>query len=57
MYPTADQEACYHNLNLMQQITQSFSNEIIKAHCDFVKYCCYFNVVAETLQIEPKLSN
>ena len=57
LYPSADQEACYHHLDLMKQITQSFSKEMISAHSEFVKYACFFNLVAETLQVEPKLSN
>lgn len=57
LYPTAEQEACYHNLDLMTQIKQSFSLEMIRAHCEFVKYACFLNLVAETLQVEPKLSN
>ena len=56
MYPTKDQEPCYHNLNLWSQINQSFSKEMIRAHRDFVKYCCYLNLVAETVQSEEKLS-
>ena len=29
---------------------------MIRAHRDFVKYCCYLNLVAETVQSEQKLS-
>lgn len=29
---------------------------MIKAHCEFVKYCCFFNLVVETVQVEPKLA-
>ena len=56
MYPTADQEQNYHHLNLMQQVTQGFGKEMVEAHCEFVKFCCYFNLICETLQVEPKLS-
>ena len=56
-YPTADQEPVFRHLNLMNQITQGFEKNMIKAHCEFVKYCCFFNLIAEALQVEPKLSN
>ena len=29
---------------------------MVQSHCEFVKYCCYFNLICETLQVEPKLS-
>ena len=54
-YPTPDQEACYHFLNLKMQIAQSFGREMVAAHEEFVKYCCFINLVAETVQFEPKL--
>ena len=30
--------------------------EMVQAHCEFVKYCCFLNLVAETMQVEPKIS-
>ena len=57
MYPTADVEGNHHSLNLMKQISQSFPKEMIRAHGEFVKYCCFLNLVAETVQMEAKLSN
>lgn len=28
---------------------------MVAAHEEFVKYCCFINLVAETVQFEPKL--
>lgn len=30
---------------------------MINAHREFVKYCCFLNLVAQTVQMETKLSN
>ena len=29
---------------------------MVESHSEFVKYCCYLNLICETLQVEPKLS-
>ena len=54
-YPTPDVDPCLRHLNLLEQIKQSFGKEMVQAHCEFVKYCSFFNLVAETVQMDSKI--
>ena len=56
LFPRADEESESHHLNLSEQIEQSFPN-LVSAHAEFVKYTCFINLIAETIQVEPKMSN
>lgn len=55
MIPNFSEENYLESTNLLDQVEQSCSKEMVKAHIEFVKFCAFLNMCADTVQIEPVL--
>jgi hypothetical protein len=43
------------SINLFEQLEQSNTDQTIKVHISFVRFCVFLNLCADTVQAEPKL--
>jgi len=49
MIPNFSEENYLESTNLLDQVEQSCSKEMVKAHIEFVKFCAFLNMCADTV--------